>query len=82
MAQVCNPHYSEGRDQEDHGSKPAQENSSARTDLEKTFTKLRLVEWLKVKGPEFKPQYSKIKIVDLQLELVACACNPSTMEAK
>jgi hypothetical protein len=48
----------------------------------KPITKIRLVEWLKVKGPEFKPQYSKIKIVDLQLELVACACNPSTMEAK
>jgi hypothetical protein len=27
VAHACNPCYSEGRDQEDHGSKPAQANS-------------------------------------------------------
>jgi hypothetical protein len=28
MAHACNPRYSEGRDREDHGSKPAWANSS------------------------------------------------------
>jgi hypothetical protein len=28
IAHTCNPSYSEGRDQEDYGSKPAQANSS------------------------------------------------------
>jgi hypothetical protein len=28
IAHACNPSYSEGRDQEDRGSKPAQANSS------------------------------------------------------
>jgi hypothetical protein len=28
VAHVCNPSYSGGRDQEDHGLKPAQANSS------------------------------------------------------
>jgi hypothetical protein len=28
VAQACNPSYSEGRDQEDHGSKPGGANSS------------------------------------------------------
>jgi hypothetical protein len=28
VAHACNPSYSGGRDQEDHGLKPAQENSS------------------------------------------------------
>jgi hypothetical protein len=27
VAHACNPHYSEGRNQEDHGSRPAQANS-------------------------------------------------------
>jgi hypothetical protein len=27
VAHTCNPSYSAGRDQEDHGSKPAQANS-------------------------------------------------------
>jgi hypothetical protein len=49
VAHTCNSSYSGGRDQEDHGSKPAQENSSARPYLEKSFTKIGLME-----GPEFK----------------------------
>jgi hypothetical protein len=49
VAHTCNPSYSGGRDQEDHGSKPAQANSSARPYLKKSFTKIGLVEWLKVK---------------------------------
>jgi hypothetical protein len=28
LANACNPHYSGGRDQEDHSSKPAWTNSS------------------------------------------------------
>jgi hypothetical protein len=44
MAHACNPNYSGGIDQEDHGSKPAQANS-----LQDPFLKIhkRLVEWLK-----------------------------------
>jgi hypothetical protein len=45
--------YSGGRDQEDCGSKPAWANSSVR--LEKPFTKIGLVEWLKVKALSSKP---------------------------
>jgi hypothetical protein len=38
-AHAYNPSYSGGRDQEDHGSKPVQANSSMRPYLEKPFTK-------------------------------------------
>jgi hypothetical protein len=51
LAHACNPSYSGGRDQEDHGSKPAGANSSTRPYLEKPTTKIGLVEWLKVKAP-------------------------------
>jgi hypothetical protein len=34
VVHICNPSYSGGRDQEDHGSKPAWANSSVRTYLE------------------------------------------------
>jgi hypothetical protein len=50
VALACNPSDSGGRDQEDHGSKPAQANSSARPYLKKPFTKKGLEEWLKVKA--------------------------------
>jgi hypothetical protein len=51
VAHACNPSYSGGRDQGDHGSKPAQANSSG--DLiskkkKKKNHKKGLVEWLKV----------------------------------
>jgi hypothetical protein len=52
-----NPSYSGGRNQEDRGSKPAQENSSARPYLEKTLHKNRAGGVVQDKGPEFKPQY-------------------------
>jgi hypothetical protein len=55
MAHVCNPSYSEGRDQRDHGLKPAQANSSTRPYLEKPFTKKGLGEWLKVKALKSSP---------------------------
>jgi hypothetical protein len=39
VAHGCNPSYSEGRDQEDHGLKPAWANFSVRPYLEKPTTK-------------------------------------------
>jgi hypothetical protein len=56
---TCNLHYSGGGDQKDCGSKPAQANISVRPYLEKHFTKIGLVEWLKVKALEFKLFTSK-----------------------
>jgi hypothetical protein len=49
VAHAYNPSHSENRDQEDQGSKPARANSSARSCLEKLFTKIGLVEWLQVR---------------------------------
>jgi hypothetical protein len=46
----CNLGDSGDRDQKDYGSKPTQANSSARPNLEKSFTKVGLVEWIKVKA--------------------------------
>jgi hypothetical protein len=54
VALVCNPSYSGDRDQEDHGSKPAQANVTMKPYLKRPFTKIELVEDL-----EFKPQYCK-----------------------
>jgi hypothetical protein len=53
VAHACDLSYSGGRDQEDHGSKPAWANSSrdpisGKKNNNKTFTKKELVEWLKV----------------------------------
>jgi hypothetical protein len=59
-AQACNPSYSEGRYQEGHSSKPAQANSYVRSYLKKPFTKIRLVEWLKVKDMSSSPSMAKI----------------------
>jgi hypothetical protein len=50
VTHAYNPSYSGGRDQEDWGLKPAWANSSTRPYLEKLFTKIGLVEWLKVKA--------------------------------
>jgi hypothetical protein len=63
MAHSYNPRYSGGRDQKDQGSKPARANSSTRTYLEKSFTKIGLVKWLKVKALSSSPklQYCKKK---------------------
>jgi hypothetical protein len=44
VAYTCNPSYSGGRNQKDHGSKPVW----ARPYLIKTLHKKELVEWLKV----------------------------------
>jgi hypothetical protein len=48
VAHSCNPTYSEGRDQEDRGSKSAWANSSQNPILKTPITKIGLVEWLKV----------------------------------
>jgi hypothetical protein len=61
VAHAYNPSYSGGRDQEDHGSKPAWVNSSTKTYLEKPFTKIGLVEWLKVKAMSSSPSTAKKK---------------------
>jgi hypothetical protein len=48
VAHACNPSYSGGRDQEDHGSKSAQVNSLQDHISKKTHHKKGQVEWLKV----------------------------------
>jgi hypothetical protein len=50
VAHTCNPSYAGGTDQEECCSKPAWANSSKRPYLKKPFTKIGLVEWLKVEA--------------------------------
>jgi hypothetical protein len=50
VVHTYNLSYSGGRDQEDCNSKPAQASSSQDPMLKKPFTKIGLVEWLKVKA--------------------------------
>jgi hypothetical protein len=52
VAHACNPSHSGGRDQENHGLKPAQANSLQDPILEKT---------LHQKDPELKPQLPQKK---------------------
>jgi hypothetical protein len=70
VAHACNPSYLGGRDQEDCGSKPARENSSARTYLKKKNPSQKrdggVAQGL---GPEFKPQYRKKKSYEKILNL-------------
>jgi hypothetical protein len=61
MAHACNLSYSGGRDQEDHSLKPAQANSSPDPISKKSFTKIGLVEWLKVKALSSSPSTRKKK---------------------
>jgi hypothetical protein len=56
VAYACNPSYSGGRDQEDHGSKPVQANSWQAPTLKNPSQKRA-----GGVGPEFKPQYHKKK---------------------
>jgi hypothetical protein len=51
-AHTCNPSYSGGRDQEDHGSKPALENN-----LPDPVSKKRAGGAAEGVGPEFKSWY-------------------------
>jgi hypothetical protein len=46
VAHACDPSYSGGRNQKDHGSKPVPSNSSP-DPMEKNPTQKELVEWLK-----------------------------------
>jgi hypothetical protein len=48
VAHAYNPSYSEGRDQEDCGSKPAWAKSSHDSILKKSYHKKGMEEWLKV----------------------------------
>jgi hypothetical protein len=59
---TCNPGYSGGRVQEDRGSKPARANSSTRPYLEKPFTKIGLVEWLKLKALSSSPSSTQKRL--------------------
>jgi hypothetical protein len=61
VAHACNPSCSEGRDQEDHGSKPAQANRSQEPISKKKPSQKRAGEVVQGVGPEFKPQYCKKK---------------------
>jgi hypothetical protein len=60
VAHTCNPSYSGSRDQKDHGWKPVWTKKFMRPYLEKSFTKIGLVEWLKVKALSSSPNTSKI----------------------
>jgi hypothetical protein len=62
VAHACNSIYSGGRDQEDHGLKPAWANSSKDPALENPLQK-RDSEVAQGEGPEFKPQYHTHKKV-------------------
>jgi hypothetical protein len=59
VAHFCNPSYSGGRDQEDHGSKPAQANSSRDPILKKHPSLKRAGGVARGVDPEFKLQYHK-----------------------
>jgi hypothetical protein len=59
VGHACNPSFSGGRDQEDHGSKPALTNSSARPFFKKFPSQKRADIAAQGVSPEFKPQYHK-----------------------
>jgi hypothetical protein len=67
VAHACNPSYSGCRDQEDHGSKPAQANSLRNPILKIPITK-RAGGVAQSAGPDFKSQYqNKTKNLDIFL---------------
>jgi hypothetical protein len=61
VAHICNPSYSGGRDQEDHGSKPVWANSLWDYILKIHITKKGLVEWLKIQALSANPTITKKK---------------------
>jgi hypothetical protein len=62
VAHACNPSYSGGRDQDDRGSKDYLPRQIVlRSYLEKPFTKIVLVEWLKVEVLSSSPRTAKKK---------------------
>jgi hypothetical protein len=60
IAHACNPSYSGGRDQEEHGSKQAWENSS-KDPISKNTSQNGAGGVAQDVGTEFKPQYCKKK---------------------
>jgi hypothetical protein len=70
VAHACNPSYSGGRDQEDCGSKPAQENSSQDSSSKKVHHQNGAVEVAQGEGPEFKIQYCKNKAIRSIVSLI------------
>jgi hypothetical protein len=58
VAHTYNPSYSEGRNQEDHSSKPA---PGQIIQVEKTYLKKHTANKRASVGPEFKSQYHKKK---------------------
>jgi hypothetical protein len=69
VAHACNPSYSGGRDQEDHGLKPAQANS-LRDPISKNPSQKMAGGVAQGLGPEFKPQYCKKKEHILSLQSI------------
>jgi hypothetical protein len=65
VAHTCNPSYSRGRDQEDHGRKPARANSSQDPISKKPFTK-RADGMAQDVGPEFKPSTTEKRKTGMQ----------------
>jgi hypothetical protein len=61
VVHTYNHSYSGGKDQEDHGSKPAQANSSRDPSLKKSHHKKGLVEWLKSRPCDQAPVPQKKK---------------------
>jgi hypothetical protein len=59
VAHACNPSYLGGRDQEDHGSKPAQANSLQDPTSKKNPSQKWAGGVTRGVGPEFKPQCHK-----------------------
>jgi hypothetical protein len=59
VAHTSNTSYSGVRDQEDHGLKPAQANSSGDPISEKPITKIGLVESFKMKALNSNPSTAK-----------------------
>jgi hypothetical protein len=61
VVHTCNRSYSGGRDQEDRGSKPAQENSLQDSISKTPITKIKAGGLAQGVSPEFKPQFHKTK---------------------
>jgi hypothetical protein len=59
VTHIYSPSYSRDRDQEDHGSKSAQANSSARIALKKRPSQKRAGGVAQSVGPKLKPQCHK-----------------------
>jgi hypothetical protein len=79
VAHSYNPSFSEGRDQEDWGLKPAQANSFMRSYLEKNPSQKRACGMAQAVGPEFKSKYHKTTKKDAHLDAVCLFLETSTI---